>query len=289
MGSLVALGLHLALWEWLFAAAAALGYSQVGGELWVGLALRVVGTLIGAVLSGAGRSMSFSTGAFVGAVCGVAWLTIDAYPDVTLDVARLGAAGALLVAGGVAAMVGGMVWPPPVEVKAPTASHNSSLFKLKTGDGRRKGRPVAWVRVIVGASIAVCGVLGADLIRQGMGKMPQGMFQNVTMTARADALIAGFVAIIGGVVAGAATGRGGRQGLISGFAVAMAILCMSATLPDGPPLAMQFVIDVVRLESPVAGLGLASGLFGLLVVVAGWFGGQLFPVLRRRPRLGQEL
>lgn len=286
IGSLVALGLHVALREWVFAAAGAVGVTEIGWELWLSFALRVIGSVVGGVLAGAGRPRSFSTGAFVGSVCAVAWLAVDAYPDVTFDIGRLIAAGSLLVLGGATAVVGGVVWPPPVEVKPPESSHNSSLFKLKTSDGQRRGRPIAWLRVVIAAAVALCGVLAADLIRQGMTKMPQGTFNNLKMTARSDAIIAGFIAIVAGVVAGATTGRGWRQGALAGVAATLAVVSISATLPDGPPLPIQYVMEQTGLESPGASLAIAGTVLFGTVTVAGWFGGQLFPVLRRKARLG---
>ena len=286
VGSLVALGLHLALWEWAFAVAGAVGVADIEWDLWLGLGLRLVGTLVGGVLAGAGRPRSFSTGAFVGGVSAVAWLAVDAYPEVTFDVARLVAAGVLVVVAGCAAVVGGVVWPPPVEVKPPDSSRNSSLFKLKTTDGRKRGRPIAWVRAVIGVTIAVCGVLAADLIRHGLTKMPQGTFNNLTMTARSDAIIAAFIAVLAGVVSGATTSRGWRQGAISGLATSLVVVTMSATLPDGPPMPVVYVMDTAGLESPGAGVAIAGGVVFAVVTLGGWFGGQLFPVLRNKPRLG---
>jgi hypothetical protein len=290
VGTLVALGLHLAFQEWVSAAAGAAGVTELGGGLWVGYALRVVGAVVGGVLAGAGRSRSFATGAFVGATCGVAWLAVDAYPDVTFDPIRLAAAGALLLLGGVAAVVGGVVWPPPVEVKPPEASHNSSLFKLKADDGkRRRGKPVAWVRATVAVSVAVMGVLGADYIRQGLTKMPKGTFNNLTMTARTDAILAGFVGVVAGVVAGATSTRGWREGAIAGVGAALAVVGISTALPDGPPLPVQYVVDQAGVEANAGGLALAGLVLFVIVTAGGWFGGQLMPALRKRQRLGGGL
>lgn len=290
VGTLVALGLHLAFQEWVYAAIAAVGVTDVGGELWIGYALRVVGALVGGVLAGAGRSRSFGTGAFVGAACGVAWLAVDAYPDVTFDVVRLSAAGALVLLGGVVAVIGGVIWPPPVEVKPPEASHNSSLFKLKADDGkRRRRRPVAWIRVVIALSVAVTGVLAADYIRLGLTKMPKGTFNNLTMTARTDAILAGFIGIVAGVVAGATSSRGWREGAIAGMGAALATVGISAALPDGPPIPVQFVVDQAGVEANAGGLALAGVVLFVIVTAGGWFGGQLLPALRRKQRLGQEL
>jgi len=286
VGSLVSLGLHVALREWVFAAAGAVGVTEIGWELWLSFALRVIGSLVGGVMAGAGRPRSFSTGAFVGSVSAVAWLAVDAYPDVTFDIGRLIAAGVLLVLGGASAVASGVVWPPPVEVRPPEDTHNSSLFKLKTSDGVKRGRPVAWLRVVIAAAVALSGVLAADLIRQSLAKMPQGTFNNLKMTGRSDAIIAGFIAIVAGVVAGATTGRGWRQGVLAGGVAALAVVSISATLPDGPPLPIQYVMEQTGLESPGASLAIAGAVLFGIVTVGGWFGGQLFPVLRKKARLG---
>ena len=115
----------------------------------------------------------------------------------------------LLVGGGVAAAVGGRVWPPPVEVKVPEASRGSSLMKLKPTTERKRSRPVGWVRVILGATLAVCGVLAADGARQALAKMPAGFFNNLTASARTDAQLAGFAVVLAGAVAGGVQTRGG--------------------------------------------------------------------------------
>lgn len=286
VGTLVALGLHLALWEWAFAIAGMVGAEDLSWHLWLGYGLRLVGAVVGGVLAGAGRPKSFSTGAVVGGACAAAWMSVDAFPHLSFDVVRVVAACLLVLFAGVAAVIGGVVWPPPVEVKPPKDSHRSSLFRLKTSDGQRRGRPVAWVRVGLGVAVAVGGVLGAELVRQVLAKFPQGTFNGLAMTARSDAMISAFIALFGGVIAGASTGHGWRQGAIAGLISAMAVATVSATLPDGPPLPVQFAIDSVGGESPSAGVAVASaGLLGA-VAVGGWFGGQLIPALRRKPRLG---
>ena len=48
------------------------------------------------------------------------------------------------------------------------------------------------VRIVIGVTIAVSGVLAADVMRQTMGRMPQGFFNNLKSSARTDAQIAGF-------------------------------------------------------------------------------------------------
>jgi hypothetical protein len=285
VGTLVALGLHLALWEWAVAIAGVFGAEDLSWHLWLGYGLRLAGAVVGGVLAGAGRPKSFSTGAVVGGACAIAWLTVDAFPHLTFDVVRVVAGCLLSVLAGVCAVVGGAVWPPPVEVKPPKDSHRSSLFRLKTSDGQRRGRPIAWVRVGLGVTVAVGGVLGAELVRQVLAKFPQGTFNGLAMTARSDAMISGFIGLFAGVVAGASTGHGWRQGAIAGFISAMAVAIISASLPDGPPLAVQFAIDSVGQETPSAGVGTACATLFAVVSVGGWFGGQLIPALRRKKRL----
>ncbi len=289
VGTLVALGVHLALREGVQAGVNVAGGIDSMTMLWANFALRAVGAVVGGMLAGGGRKRGFANGVAVGVVSALAWLGFDAFPDWLFDLTRLAAAGSLVVGGGIAAALGGWLWPPPVEVKVPEQSRGSSLLRLKPTAERKTTRPVGWVRVIAGATLAVCGVLLASEMRLAMTKMPQGFFNNLTgaTSARIDGLLAGFAVVLAGVVAGAANARGWRQGLIAGAFAAVGVMA-AGTLPAGPPPAVTWTADALGFGyQPQQGAAVVGAVVLTLMTAAGWFGGQLFPVLSQKKRLGE--
>lgn len=288
VGTVVALGLHLAFREWALALAAVAGLAGDGVATWPNFVLRLLGTAVGAVAAGAGRGQSYLGGLVVGAAAAFAWLVVDPYPNPSLDGDRLGAAVALVVAGGLFAVVGGRVWPAPKELEVPASSRGSSLLKLKAGEGRKERvRPTRWVRLIVGVTVAACGVLAADVIRGGMAKAPKGLFQ-VGSAGPVDAQISGFLLLLGGMIAGATTGTAVRHGLIAGLATGLAVVGLAVGLPDGPPPGVEYAVgklggDATGREGAAVAGGLAFG----VVFLGAWMGGSLFPPLVKRTKLGR--
>jgi hypothetical protein len=288
VGSVVALGLHLAFREWAMAVLAATGGSADGGAVWLNFTLRLVGTVVGGVLAGAGRRMGFGGGAAVGAVSGFAWVAVDAFPHIQTDPVAVGLAVGLAGVGAAAAAAGGVVWPAPVDLPAPdvSLSRNSSLLRLKPGDGRKKvDRPTRWVRVVVAVTVAVCGVLAADMIREALGKLPKGLF-NLAAGKRVDAQITGFLLLVAGMLGGATTGAAVRHGLIAGLVVGLAVAGLAAVHPDGPPPGVEFVTDQLDMSGQ-PGAAAAGGVALAVVVVGAWLGGQLFPPLARKKKLAR--
>lgn len=287
VGSVVALGLHLAFREWATALATALGQSADIAGGWLNFALRLTGAAVGGVLAGAGRPRAYLGGLLVGAVSGVAWLVVDAYPDPSLDPDRLAAAAALAGAGGLVALIGGRVWPAPRDLPVPESPRASSLLKLKPGEGRvSKGRPTSWVRLVVGVTVAVCGLMAADAARDRLTKLPKGLLQ-VGGAGPVGAQIGGAMLLLGGMVAGASTGAGVRHGLLAGLAAGLAVVGLTALPPDGPPPAVQYVIERLGVaDNPRGGAGAAAAAALAAVTLGGWLGGSLFPPLVKRNRLG---
>lgn len=292
VGCVVALGLHLAFREWSIGGLELVGQTDAGSNTWLNFTLRVLGTVVGGLLAGAGRRQGFWGGVVVGTVSGFAWVAVDTYPHIQLDLTRLGLAVAVAVVGGVAAVVGQRMWPAPIELPVAHSPRNSSLLKLKAGEGQKeKVYPISWVRIVLGATVAVCGVMAADTIRDGMATLPRGLFNlsGAGATQRIDTQIAGFLVLFGGLIAGAGTGVGLRHGLITGMFAGVGLIAVSSLQPDGVSVPVQYVIDSLGLaEMPREAVAAAGGIAFGVVAIGGWLGGQLFPRLSRRRKLDRD-
>jgi hypothetical protein len=224
-------------------------------------------------------------------VSGFAWLVIDPYPHFAPDLTHLGLGALLAGVGGVAAVIGQRVWPAPIELPVPQSSRNSSLMKLKAGEGQKESvRPTRWVRILIGATAVVCGVMAADSVRSGLGYMPKGMFNlgGPGAAPRIDAQIAAFLVLLGGMVAGAATGAGLRHGLTAGLFAAVGLVAMMSMTAGDPLPAVQFVMEKLGLaETPREAVAAVGGITLGITTLGGWLGGQLLPPLSRRRRLAR--
>ena len=61
-----------------------------------------------------------------------------------------------------------------------------------------------------------------------------------------------------------------------------------AALPAGPPPAVVWSGEALGFAfAPQQGVAAVGALVAALMTAAGWFGGQLFPVLSVRKRLGE--
>jgi hypothetical protein len=290
VGVVISLGVHLALSEWVAGAADLSGSAlQPEAAVWVHFALRLIAAAVGGLLAGAGRHVGFGGGLLVGLAGGVAWLTVDSYPQINVTLLRGGLMLAMAAVSGAAAWVGERVWPGAKELPVPESSRNSSLIRLKPGEGRKQVvRPTRWVQVLIGATLAASGVLAADWVRVGMMMMPKGLFNmgGAGAVARIDAQIAAFLVLLGGVAAGATTGTGLRHGLLAGLLAAAGVVGLNAVVPDGPLPPIAFLVEKIGVVESPPETATAVGLAVFAVVsLGGWLGGQLFPKLSRRQRL----
>ncbi|MEO2090917.1 MAG: hypothetical protein ABGY75_15665 [Gemmataceae bacterium] len=289
VGVVIALGLHLALSEWVTGAAELSGSAiPPGAAVWVHFALRLVAAAAGGLLAGAGRHVGFGGGLLVGLAGGLAWLTVDCYPRVEVNLLRAGLVGVMAAASGVAAWVGERVWPGAKELPVPESARNSSLIRLKPGEGKKQQvRPTRWLQVIIGATAAVIGVLAADWVRTGMMMMPKGLFNmgGPGAAARIDAQIAAFLVMLSGFTAGAGTGTGLRHGLFAGLLAAAGVVGLNTALPDGSFPPIEFLVDKLGVVEPPETAAAVGATVLAVVAVGGWLGGQLFPKLSRRKKL----
>jgi hypothetical protein len=259
----------LALWE--REAVQQLNASTSGVLLLQGV--RFVALLAGAVFAGGGQFKGAFLGAMVGAWSGVFTVLLMREPTQALTpIAVLGQPLLQAGVGVVGGWLGSTIWKPlsaatstqtPVPRKRNLLRSNLELFK----------GPVAWLRVGLGAALAVCGTLMATLFFEKILDLGHGALATtdevqdhlITMEIKALALM------LGGALAGSTTRNGIKQGLCVGI-VASVILAG---------------IELHYVEHWLQMAGLTTVASTSLCMVGGWFGGQLFPPLVKIPRLGR--
>ncbi len=287
VGTALALGLHLALREWL----AALGIFDesisIEGYL-AGYFLRFAAAMAGGLFAGAGRSQGFSGGATVGLIAGFGWLVVDSYPILQLDALNIGLMILIVSAAGCCALVGGRVWPPIVELPEIDSPRGSSLLKLVVNqNGPKLRRPMCWGRILVSSLVVLFAVISADGARILLKKLPSGLIHlgGPSAAPAVDFQIALFGLVLGGLIAGAGTGRGLRHGVITGAVAAISVGAAYTQQPPDSLPALEFLLDKSGARDTAFQSGAAVGLFMAGVgTVTGWIGGQLFPPLRKQRR-----
>jgi hypothetical protein len=290
-GCVIALGAHLGLREWSMALLNTVDASVVVVFI-TGVALRLIAGFLGGLFAGAGREAPFGGGLAVGVAGGFAWLIIDPYPNVSIDLVNLGLTGLICIVSGLAALVGHRIWPPALVLEEPEDSRGSSLLKfMPAGKKTDSRRPTHWWKVLLSSMLVLGAVIGSDFAREGLKKLPVGLLNNFGGSGgaipRIDFEIAALFIVLGTFVAGLNTGAGLRHGLYAGLLTSIAVVCMYRTQGEGVFPALDFLAEHLESETQ-SKLALALGsIFFLTGTVGGWMGGQLMPPLRRRKKLGE--
>jgi hypothetical protein len=160
---------------------------------------------------------------------------------------------------------------------------------------QKKGaRPTAWGRVGLAVAMVVLAVAGADAARQLLKKGSAGLLEmgGPVQAPLVDLQLATIGVIVAGAFAGATTGTGLRHGLIVGFVGALAVVGLASANVEPVLMVEEGVLWMFDL--PTDGTAGGSGKLALggsvfvMCVLAGWFGGQLLPVVvppERRAKL----
>ncbi|MGH7227338.1 MAG: hypothetical protein ACRELF_29345, partial [Gemmataceae bacterium] len=283
VGLLLAQGLFYGLRHLLTAVLMAVQGREAVEQMWTaatGILLlqgvRMFSVVVGAIFAGAGQRQAAFLGGMVGAWNGVFSVLLLPGPAQTLTpIALLGQPLLQAGLGAVSGWLGSAFWTPlpstttaetPLPRKRNFVRHNMNLF---TG-------PVAWVRVSLGVILAVAGTLTATLFFEKILDISHGLLATtdelqdrlITMEIKALALI------LGGVLAGATTRNGPKQGLCVGLASTVILIGIE----------MNFVERWLQMAALTAVAAFSLSLVG------GWFGSQLFPPIlkvRRARGLGR--
>jgi hypothetical protein len=241
-------------------------------------ALRLTALLLGTVFAGAGQEKGPFLGVMIGAWNGV--FSVMLLPESARSLTPIALFGQPLlqtVFGAVGGWLGCTLWKPLSAETAQPAALPRKRNALRSQINLFAG-PVAWFRVGVGSVLAVAGTLLASLFFEKLLDLGHGALSTtddmqdrlITMEIKALALL------LGGVLAGATTSNGLKQGLCVGLASAVILIGIE----------MNFVERWLQM----AGLTCIAAL--TLSLVGGWFGSQLFPPLvkgRRGGRLGRTM
>lgn len=285
LGSAMALGLFFGMREWGLAVFP--DPQWWNGAVGIGLTvfLRAVGAAVGGLLAGSGRGTGMTTGAAVGMICGGIYMVADA----TTGSGALAVDGvvwaALAVVAAVAGALGPRMWPPPAELPDPEpAGRGSSLAALVEDEVLKKGaRPTAWGRLGLALVMLVLAVAGADATRQLLKKGSAGLLEmgGPVQAPLVDLQLATIGVILAGAFAGATTGAGLRHGLIVGVLGALAVLGLRQLESVGAVVEGVLWMFNLPTDGSAGGTGMLVVAGSVLVTctAAGWFGGQLMPVL----------
>ena len=235
--------------------------------------VQMLSVVVGAVFAGAGQRQAAFLGAMVGVWSGVFSVLLLPGPAQTLTPIAL--LGQPLLQGGIGALsgwLGSVFWMPlPSTTAADTPLPRKRNF-LRRNMNLFSG-PVAWVRVSFGTVLAVTGTLTATVFFTKILDISHGVLATtddlqdrlITLEIKALALI------LGGVLAGATTSNGLKQGLCVGLASTVILIGIE----------MNFVERWLQMA------GLTAVAAFSLSLVGGWFGSQLFPpVIKARHHRG---
>jgi len=296
VGTLVALGLHLAFGEWVAGFCLLGSWSLAGIEhAFVHAGLRIAAITVGGLLAGAGRKRSWLTGAIVGWASGLAWCAFEAPADWRSEKVplTLGVAFGSGVFGAIVAAFGGWIWPParfvPVPVAAPRAS---SMLRLKPDHGRSlyEGPPTSWVRIMIAVTLALATPWLVGFLREYVLRLPSVFSaardprQLMYVQAMAFLVLLAFAGLVGG----SATGSGFRHGLWSGLIGAIGLTILHAVAGEQFFQSATVIADWIGLDSSgTVGLDwnrttlIALGSFGL-ILLGSLLGGQLVPPISKK-------
>ena len=280
VGLILAQGLALGLKQLLTAGFLA-SSEDVAANLWgtlTGLALlhslHTFGLLVGGALAGAGQHRGALYGSLVGLGSGALFLALQPRNDQLLTEAAYYAQPLMyMVLGAIAGWLGRAVWRPTPRLTLPETK-SAALGPPAAAEMRWLQGPIAWFRVIAGATVMSCGIVWANIIMAWMIDASQGTLV-VTTHFQARLVnweIAGLTMLAGAIMAGATTWNGMKQGLCVGIGGTVLYLGYQWANPTASLETMVFAAMCML------GLGLAGG----------WFGGQLFPpvnAVKRRRRI----
>jgi hypothetical protein len=235
-------------------------------------ALQLFGLLVGSVIAGVARRQAIVLGVYIGVANAILSYIFGQWPIQAINTPIYFAQPFLqIVVGGIGCIVSSLIWKPLAVVTLP---ETPSRMAKRLGAKRPRvwkvlAGPVSWLRVLIGVAVGISGymtvryILEAALNVSDKFSMDDTMQESMLLWAlRAVALL------LGGIVAGAGTVNGLKQGLMAGMFSG----------------AVMNVIMVSRNSKPEV-VVLSLLLSFALSLIGGWFGGQLLPRVVVRKRL----
>jgi DNA-directed RNA polymerase subunit RPC12/RpoP len=239
--------------------------------------MQAFGLLVGGTLAGAG----YRRGTILGMIVGLASAAISLFflPEGGQDMSAMALYLVQPVVGAFGGFLGCTIWKPIAVSKNSTDGVLGDKKPPTSADPIYPARfngPISWIRVIVGAALAMAGIyytknLLGLLFQASDGKLAVENLED-WMRVFIPWVLKAIIMVIGSAIAGAGTVNSLKQGLCVGLLVG--VIQMGMFLGAGVGTLESSILVVV------GGLGL--GFLG------GWFGGQLFPAYagRETPKFG---
>lgn len=259
--------------------------------------MQLVSLLIGGMLAGAGQSR----GALYGTIVGIynAILFVVFYIAFLKGEMAAEALFAMLllqvVFGTLGGFLGVQIWKPIQGLAAlPDGEGKPPIAELLERTAKQQkppllAGPINWVRVLLGATLAVVGTLGAPTIFRAILILNQetGGPETQTQVKFLTWEISALAMFFGGAVAGSNSFNGIKQGLLVGIIASIALIggliFQGDTSSTGTAswLFTYFGIDQSGMLQKIIFTVLAVMPLG---IAGGWFGSQLLPPLVLPPR-----
>jgi hypothetical protein len=282
IGLLIAQGGYYVL-RHLFTAGLLVTLNEAGG-VWATLnglillqALQGVSVLSAGLLIGAGQGRGILYGALMGIWNGIFFIVAQHWMGSTPSTVSIFGEPILQAAfGAVGGLIGSIIWKP-----LPSLSLAPELRITKPAPALSKRRSyfsgsIAWGRVLSGTTLAVGGVVWANVIREFVLEASEGKLR-IDTHLQADLVtweISALAMLAGSAFAGFNTFNGMKQGLAVGVSTGVILLGIRLTASVLTPELLMLTL--------ISALGLCTA--------GGWFGGELFPPViagkfkkRRRP------
>jgi hypothetical protein len=244
---------------------------------------QAIAVVFGALLASSGRLFGYAHGLAVGVICGGLFLGFELLAGVPPeDLVAYLQPPVLAFLGLIAGVVGARVWAvaPIVDIPIPNPSKLSSI-QLATESVTNPGKPTLWFRVVIGATVMICGTMMADRARTVIQQNSAGMLR-VQSLGQAEFItwqLASFSILLGGIIAGAGTGAGIRHGLIAGSVGGIGLLAVCLKQGAAIKPIAYWLVRVSMDDSPIttpAVCLMVAGTILMVGIVGGWLGGALF-------------
>jgi len=241
--------------------------------------LLVASTLAATVIAGTVNRRAELTGTILGLTTAGISVAMEASANALPSDEWLVGMPILLAAVGIIGGLAGRLMVPP----APTLPLFGQVEVHVLAKAKRPSPKIVWWRIGGGVVLAVFASIYADNVRQLLSKVLVGHSGSYGSTPLLTWQISVLGTILGGVVAGANTHSGVRQGVIAGLIVACGSIVAEATRGDAGSHLLEFWEHQLDLRSVGP---LAYAVLAVTAVIAtslgSWLGSHLFPPPRRR-------
>jgi ABC-type antimicrobial peptide transport system permease subunit len=235
-------------------------------------ALQLFGLVVGSVIAGVARRQAIVLGVYIGVANSILSYILGQWPIQAINTPLYFAQPFIQIAvGAMGCIVSSLIWKPLAVVTLP---ETPSRMAKKLGAKRPRvwkalAGPVSWLRVFIGVAVGISGCMTTRYILEAaLNVSDKFSMDDTTQESMFLWALRAVALLLGGIVAGAGTANGLKQGLMAGMFSG----------------AVMNVIMVYRNSKPEV-VVLSLLLSFALSLIGGWFGGQLLPRVVVRKRL----